>query len=197
LILSQPEAIQGNVPIFRNYCVTDKGDLEKLLAANFGSKAPRQTKLIVTMATPNSGAMLDAQINVIAKLLKTPFSMHKSSIKDLTTDRLFRLMQYFSVDTPVLSISGSGWNRFGKAPSGFMLWFGRLAGRLHLPNDMIVEDRSVDLVQSILPNEFVSGPEAKYLHVCRYVDCTDVIHTNIYDHWKVREIVVDCMTRIP
>jgi len=64
-----------------------------------------------------------------------------------------------------------------------------------MPNDLIVEDRSVDLHQSILPNEAVHYGAAKYLHAHCYVDCTDVWHSNIYDQPKVRELLIDCLER--
>ncbi len=195
LILSEPDVIEQNLPLFRNYCVLDKGDLQTLRSFALRGKKPRSVNLMVTLATPNSGAMLWAQINSIASIVKMPFSAHVTSMHDLTTERLFRLLQYFSVNTPTLSISGSGWNRYGKAPAGIMLSLAHLAGRLHLPNDMIVEDRSVDLAQSILQNEILSAALAKYLHLRLYRDCIDVVHDNVYDHGKVRDIVVDCITR--
>jgi hypothetical protein len=64
-----------------------------------------------------------------------------------------------------------------------------------MPNDLIVEDRAVDLRYSILPNEFVHYGTAKYLHARCYVDCTDVWHSNIYDDPNVRQLVVDCLKR--
>lgn len=195
LILSEPDVIEQNLPLFKNYCVLDKGDLQTLRSFALLGKKPRSVNLIVTLATPNSGAMLWAQINSFASIVKRPFSSHVTSMNDLMTERLFRLLQYFSVDTPTLSISGSGWNRYGKAPAGIMLSLAHLAGRLHLPNDMIVEDRSVDLAQSILQNEILSVAQAKYLHLRLYRDCVDVVHDNIYDHGKVQDIVVDCITR--
>lgn len=195
LILSQPDVIARERLIFENYCILDKGDLQKLQNLPLWGKKPHTVNLLVTLATPNSGAMLKAQISALALLAKGPFSSHVTSMNDLTTIRLFRLLQYFSLGTPLLSISGSGWNRFGKAPASTLLSLAHLAGRLHLPNDMIVEDRSVDLGQSILLNEIVSAPQPKYLHVRLYRDCFDVVHDTIYDHGKVRDIVVDCMTR--
>jgi hypothetical protein len=195
LILSEPDVIEQNLPLFTNYCVLDKGDLQTLRSFALLGKSPRPVNLIVTLATPNSGAMLWAQINSFASIVKRPFSSHVTSMNDLMTDRLFRLLQHFEVTTPALSISGSGWNRYGKAPAGVMLSLAHLAGRLHLPNDMIVEDRSVDLAQSILKNEILSAAHAKYLHLRLYRDCVDVVHDNIYDHGKVRDIVVDCITR--
>jgi hypothetical protein len=195
LILSKPDVIEQDLLPFRNYCILDKGDLQTLRSFTLFGKKPRSVNLMVTLATPNSGAMLWAQINSMASLVKRPFSAHVTSMNDLTTERLFRLLQYFSVSTPTLSISGSGWNRFGKAPAGIVLSLAHLAGRLHLPNDMIVEDRSVNLEQSILQNEILSAGSSKYLHLRVYRDCIDVVHDNIYDHGKVREIVVDCITR--
>jgi hypothetical protein len=29
-----------------------------------------------------------------------------------------------------------------------------------------------------------------------YRDCTDVIHTTMYDHAEVRNLLIDCMARI-
>lgn len=84
---------------------------------------------------------------------------------------------------------------FTQPLGGLDLSLAHLAGRLHLPNDMIVEDRSVDLAQSVLKYEILSAAEAKYLHLRLYRDCVDVVHDNIYDHGKVRDIVVDCITR--
>src|SRR6266404_8014884 len=95
-----------------------------------------------------------------------------------------------------LSISGSGWNRFKKAPTPAIFWGPHLAASLHLPNDMIVEDRSVDLSQSILQDELLSHPSEKYLHVRVYRDCTDVIHATMYNHGKIRDILVHCVTQI-
>lgn len=195
LILNDPTVIAQNLPLFRNYCLLDPNDLQTLQNLSLSTHQRHPANLIVTLATPNSGAMLRAQINGMALLAKKIFSMHVTSMNDLTTVRLFRLLQYFSVSTPILSISGSGWNRYGKAPASVVLKLAHLAGALHLPNDMIVEDRSVDLKQSILQNEVVASSKTKYLHLRLYTDCIDVVHDNIYDHWKVREIVADCMTR--
>jgi pimeloyl-ACP methyl ester carboxylesterase len=195
LLLAQPGLISKNRLIFQNYCDGDGNDFETLLGMGLDRNAPRGVSLVVTLGTPNSGAMLKAQVNALGDLLGRVASFKYPSLKDLNTARLFRLLQYFSVNTPMLSISGSGWNRFKKAPTPAMFWAPHLASSLHLPNDMIVEDRSVDLAQSILPNEVLSATNAKYLHVRLYRDCTDVIHTTIYNHGAVKDVLIDCMSR--
>jgi len=162
------------------------------------TKMPKPT-LIITLATPNSGAMLQGQISGIPALLKAALNLfpptNLESVADLTTDRLFRFLQNFSVSTPMLSISGSKGNRFARASGTISTWLGKKGVRIEMPNDLIVEDRSVDLRYSILPNEFIHHGTAKYLHARCYVDCTNVWHSNIYDDMNVRELVVDCLKR--
>jgi pimeloyl-ACP methyl ester carboxylesterase len=195
LLLTQPGLIPQNRLIFQNYCDGDGNDFEALIGLGLDRNEARTINLVVTLGTPNSGAMLKAQLSALGDLVGKALAFKFTSLKDLNTARLFQLLQYFSVSTPTLSISGSGWNRFKKAPAGPIFWAPHLAARLQLPNDMIVEDRSVDLAQSILPNEVLSAPARKYLHVRLYTDCIDVIHTTIYDHWKVKDILIDCMAR--
>jgi pimeloyl-ACP methyl ester carboxylesterase len=161
-------------------------------------KMPKPCR-IITLATPNSGAMLQGQVSGIPSLLKLTLSLfpptNLESVADLTTDRLFRFLQNFSVPTPLLSISGSKGNRFARASGTISTWLGKKGLKIEMPNDLIVEDRSVDLHYSILPNEFVHYGTAKYLHARCYVDCTDVWHSNIYDDPNVRQLVVDCLKR--
>jgi pimeloyl-ACP methyl ester carboxylesterase len=195
LLLTQPNLIPQNRPIFRIYCGGDDGDFNTLLGLGLSRYEQREVNLVVTLGTPNSGAMLKAQLNALGDLAAEIIPSKFKSLEDLSNARLFRLFQYFSVSTPMLSISGSGWNRLGKAHAPFRLWAAHLGARLHLPNDMIVEDRSVDLEQSIFPNEILSAPHAKYLHVRLYLDCTEVIHTTMYDHGKLRDVLIDCMDR--
>ena len=91
---------------------------------------------------------------------------------------------------------GIGVESFQESSNTAIFWGPHLAASLHLPNDMIVEDRSVDLSQSILQDELLSHPSEKYLHVRVYRDCTDVIHATMYNHGKIRDILVDCMSRV-
>jgi pimeloyl-ACP methyl ester carboxylesterase len=196
LLLRNPSLISGNRQIFQNYCDGDRNAFSTLLGLGLNQHAARNVNLLVTIGTPNSGTMLKAQISTLADVLSKILSVKFASLKDLNTPRLFQLLQYFSVDTPTLSISGSGWNRFNKSSTPPIFWASHAAASFNLPNDMIVEDRSVDLAQSILPSELLSHPSAKYLHVRMYRDCTDVIHTTMYDHAEVRNLLIDCMARI-
>lgn len=63
------------------------------------------------------------------------------------------------------------------------------------PHDYVVEDRSVDLTSSILPNEVLQQGTAAYVHLRAYTDCTSVTHTGIYDHQFVRAAVLEFMKR--
>ena len=196
LLLRDPTLISNNRQIFQDYSEGDRNGFNALLNLGLNKFNPRKVNLLVTIGAPNSGAMLKAQVSALGDILGKVASVKFPSLKDLNTSRLFQLLQNFSVDTPTLSISGSGWNRFKKAPTPAIFWGPHLAASLHLPNDMIVEDRSVDLSQSILPNEILSHPSERYLHVRMYKECTDVIHTTMYNHGKVRGILVDCMSRV-
>ncbi|MCU1323825.1 MAG: putative serine esterase [Acidobacteriaceae bacterium] len=142
---------------------------------------------VVTLATPNSGAVTHGQMSLLAYFFRRSFSSHAASIVDLTTDHLFRFLQRYAVDIPTLSISGSAFSVFSKQAQGPM----RIAMGLKMPNDGIVEDASVDLTQSVLPNEVVNSPSAHYLHVRAYPDCTDVWHTDIHGNVRVQEFVVE------
>ena len=153
---------------------------------------------LVTLATPNSATLTYAQIAGWLKMstVATTFGFPNktASFIDLTTDRLFRILQSFRTDTPTLSVSGSAHNRFSKRRPALGVLVG-LAGKLALPNDGLVEDRSVDLRASILPNEICHMGTSKYLHLREYSDCTDVDHSSIYDEVAVYEALVAFMQR--
>ncbi len=174
-------------------------DLLEIATFPFANAPMPNPSLVITLATPNSGAMLHGQISGIPSLLKLGLNLfpptNLESVADLTTDRLFRFLQEFSSNAPMLSISGSKGNRFATASGTVVSLIGKWGLRMEMPNDLIVEDRSVDLHQSILPNETVHYGAAKYLHARCYVDCTDVWHSNIYDQPKVRELLIDCLKR--
>jgi len=70
----------------------------------------------------------------------------------------------------------------------------RVVGEFYA-NDLIVEDRSVDLQYSILPNEILHHGKSPYKHARCYLDCVDVAHTNIYDNQNVRNLMVDFLER--
>ena len=142
---------------------------------------------VVTLATPNSGAVTHGQSSLFAYFLGTPFSSYAASVVDLTTDHLFRFLQHYAVDIPTLSISGSAFSMFSNQARGPL----RVAMGLRMPHDLIVEDASVDLNQSVLPNEIVNSSSARYLHLRVYPDCTDVWHTTIHGNLRVQQFVVD------
>lgn len=195
LLLTQPSLISQNRGIFLNYYNQKQSDLVALLGLGLEQQQPRSINFVATLGTPNSGAMLKAQLSAMGDLAGKALAVKFKSLDDLNTARLFRLFQYFTANTPTLSISGSGWNRMTKTKTDPIFWAPHLAARLHLPNDMIVEDRSVDLGQSIFPNEVLSATAPKYLHVRLYWDCTDVTHTTMYDHARVRDVLVDGLSR--
>lgn len=195
LLLTQPSLVSQNRGIFLNYYNQKESDLVTLLGLGLEQHEPRAVNLVATLGTPNSGAMLKAQLSAMGGVARNVLAIKFKSLDDLNTARLFRLFQYFSASTPALSISGSGWNRMTKTKTDPIFWAPQLAGRLHLPNDMIVEDRSVDLGQSIFPNEILSAVSPKYVHTRLYLDCTDVTHTTMYDHARVRDVLIDGMSR--
>ena len=165
----------------------------------FGQHSVRPVKALAALATPNSGALLQGQVSGIAALTQKMLNIFPptqvSSVADLTTDRLFQILQYQTVDTSVLSISGSRWNRFATASGQATKWLALGGIQLDMPHDSIVEDRSVNLTFSILANEIVHQGSSLYMHLRAYEGCTDVIHTNIYDDWKVRDYLVDFFLR--
>ena len=123
------------------------------------------------------------------------FPNKTASFVDLTTDRLFRILQSFRTNTPTLSVSGSAHNRFSKKRPALGVLVG-LAGKLALPNDGLVEDRSVDLKASILPLQICHMGTSKYTHPREYSDCTHVQHSSIYDEVAVYDALVAFIQRI-
>jgi hypothetical protein len=156
---------------------------------------------IVTLATPNSGAMTHSQVSMFAHILHTglkivrkPAWAGSEGIADLRTDRIFRILQHCSTSTPCLTVSGSWGNRFLRGMKGgayrtLSPWI----ANMREPHDLIVEDESVDLARSILPHEFIDPPE----HRRAYVDCTDVTHTSIHETPKVHELVTNFIRSHP
>jgi hypothetical protein len=67
--------------------------------------------------------------------------------------------------TPALTICGSRSNQFAVASGQIGSWL-KLAGiNLEMPHDTIVEDRSVNLSESILPNEIAHKGAGPYPHL--------------------------------
>jgi hypothetical protein len=122
-------------------------------------------------------------------------SFRHPSVQDLTTDRLFRLLQHFPTSTPVLSISGSKVNRFTTGAGQIVRSASKLGLNLTLPHDLVVEDISVDLSKSILPNEVIDHGNAIYLHLRAYENCTDVTHSSIHNNQVVADYIADFASR--
>lgn len=186
------------LPLARSLGYADAEVLE-IQHYQFGAGTVRPVTALVTLATPNSGALLQGQVSGIAALTQKALNVFPptkvSSVADLTTDRLFQILQHQAVDTPVLSISGSKLNRFATG-SGQVSRFLSLGGiQLDMPHDSIVEDRSVNLEYSILPNEIVHQGSSPYKHLRVYEGCTNVTHTNIYDDLYVDDYLVDFLLR--
>ena len=112
----------------------------------------REVVGMVTLATPNSATLTYGQIagwmKMSAVATTLGFPNKTASFVDLTTDRLFRILQSFRTNTPTLSVSGSAHNRFSKKRPALGVLVG-LAGKLALPNDGLVEtDRSISRLRS-------------------------------------------------
>ena len=154
---------------------------------------------VVMLATPNAGAFSFGQLSVLArlgvytggKLAGQLGSRSLNNIEDLTSDRVFRTLQYWEVaGVKYLSISGSSVNRYNVASVSTIknLAFRRFGANIDIPNDTLVEDVSVDLRESVLPNE-LSDPDSQYVHIRRYIDCIDIDHSDIHSTPVVHELI--------
>jgi len=150
---------------------------------------------LVTLATPNSGAMLGGQVGLLMGVVRRFVNMTHQGIQDLTNPRLFRILQGYKVTTKVLTISGSNFNRFSQVSGTLASWLKHGGIRLDLPHDRVVEDRSVNLQESILPNEILHQGASVCKHLRAYENCTEITHTNIYDDPVVQEYISDFICR--
>ena len=196
-ILSNPASFAALVPFLSYFDYQD--DLNVVKAYDFGSKTIRKVNGVVTLATPNSGAMLQGQMSSYMSLAQWAANQVSSfrhpSVRDLTTDRLFRLLQNLSTSTPILSISGSKMNRFTTGSGQILRVTGKMGLNLTLPHDLVVEDISVDLSKSILPNELTHHGSARYVHIRAYQDCTDVTHFSIHNNPVLADYIADFVSR--
>lgn len=155
---------------------------------------------IVTLATPNSGAMLHGQVSGIGALVHGAVQLFApagcESIADLTTARIFLLLEHAKSSTPMLSISGSRFNRLSRGSGQFASWGTKLGITMEYPHDGIVEDRSVDLAHSVIANEVIHLGTAPYLHMRAYKTCTLVSHIEIYDNPEAQSSVIDFIQRV-
>ncbi len=142
---------------------------------------------VVTIATPNAGVLTFGQMSVAAELLGRGIMEVASllgatrDLQDLTTPRLFQEFENWYVDAKYLSISGVCVNRYNRGWVRDLaeLWpIKRVSVRFDVPNDLLVEDSSTDLRQSLI------RPEVdlinSYRHVRVYPESTSL------NHWGVR-----------
>lgn len=150
---------------------------------------------MVTLATPNSGAMLGGQLGLLMGAVRRFVNMTHQGIQDLTSPRLFCVLQGYKVSTKVLTVSGSDFNRFSQVSGALSSWLKHGGLRLDLPHDRVVEDRSVNLQESILPNEILHQGASACKHLRAYENCTEITHTNIYDDPVVQGYISDFICR--
>jgi hypothetical protein len=140
------------------------------------------------LATPNCGAFTFGQMSILARLgfglFRGPISKLAENLTDLQTDRLLRVLQSLEIKNARYgTISGSAINRhsiINHSDLGVVIPPLKALGiRLDLPNDMVVEDSSVDMLRAPLPTE-VYDPDSQYKHIRTYFDCTDVSHSSIH-----------------
>jgi triacylglycerol esterase/lipase EstA (alpha/beta hydrolase family) len=197
LILTDPTAFADQILKLGSFDY--RNDIKRLTEFSFKSKTKRRVNGIVTLATPNSGAFLQGQVSSYLALaqwgVNLVASLRHPSVPDLTTDRLFRFLQQFSTQTPLLSVSGSRINRFRTGAGLLNQTTSKLGLNLSFPNDWVVEDLSVDLSKSILPNEVIHHGNALYLHLRAYENCTSVTHSSIHQERTIADYIGDFASR--
>ena len=150
---------------------------------------------VVTIATPNAGALTLGQMSLAAglvgnMLVETASLLHGAhNLHDLTTPKLFLEFERWRVSARYLSISACCVNRYGRRWSDLLAksWFERVAFRLDVPNDLIVEDSSVDLGQSLIRPEV--DLSVNYRHVRAYPKSIELSHWNVKDSETVGRVI--------
>jgi hypothetical protein len=192
------EALVRQDYVETEYLRLARGRLSGLLVPNrLVQRCADRIKVVVTMAAPNAGAFTHGQLAVMgrAALVVTKKVLGASGFKnlhELTTDRLFRILQHVRVErVKYLSISGSKINRYSSVNHGDLSsipGLDRLGTYLEKPNDGLVEDVSVDLREAPLLCE-IADLDQQYRHVRCYTDCLDIAHTTIHSRHEVFEIL--------
>ena len=141
-----------------NSCGRFTNDILRWQCKHKKEDRPLRRLAVVTLATPNAGAMTFGQMSVFAGLLMRTvgeairLAAETSNLRDLTTPILFQEFENWKVDARYLSISGVCVNRYNRG------WIRNLAElspvervsvRFDVPNDFVVEDSSTDLRQSL------------------------------------------------
>jgi len=183
----------ANLPYY-SMPIQELGNIQSAIVT-LGIKS--RIKGVVTLATPNAGAFTFGQLAIQAQLaffaLKNMAALAGwKGLDELTTDKLFRILQETRVDkVKYLSISGSGVNRYSSVSSKSLSQIPgikRLGLYMDLPNDLVVEDSSVDLSKAPMPSEIQSLTQ-QYTHIRAYKNCTDVSHTGIHHHSTVNTLL--------
>jgi hypothetical protein len=152
---------------------------------------------VVMLATPNAGAFTNGQFALQAtmamKAARKAATIRWKNFEELSTDKLFTVLQNVRVkNVKYLSVSGSAFNRYQTVSWAHLAevdMLARLAPSLDLPNDWIVEDKSVGLNQAPLPPE-IDNLAQQYVHIRSYSECIRISHTQIHSDpnvWRVLE----------
>jgi pimeloyl-ACP methyl ester carboxylesterase len=172
--------------------------IKKLKMLESPEKVAQKLRGVITLATPNSGAMTFGQLALSGKIALGIAQLIGAAgiavnLADLTTDRLFRILQHVKVrGIRYLSISGSAVNRFSFfSPSDLseIPLASRLGVHLKLPNDWIVEDESANIENAVLPPE-IADVQEQYEHIRWYPDCSQVTHPGVHANSDVRHLVI-------
>jgi len=172
-------------------------ELSALVRETSSLNWPKIVGGVAMLATPNSGAITYGQLSLQAQLA-VGAAKHLASLRgwnnfdELTTDKLFRVFQHIRVPSAhYLSVSGSRINKFRSLSVRTLSSIpvvGRLGLYLDLPNDLVVEDSSVDISKAPLPSE-IEDLAVQYRHVRTYTDCIDVSHTAIHSNSAVEQVL--------
>lgn len=152
---------------------------------------------VVTIATPNTGAMTFGQMSLAAELtartvLEAADWSGFHNVRDLMTPRLFEEFQNWRVNARYLSISGVSVNRYSRGSVAKLTEFWpvkRVSVRFDLPNDLVVEDSSTDLRQSLIPPEI--DVAELYQHVRTYPTSIQLDHFNVRESPEVVRLIKD------
>ena len=175
-----------------------KGILQWRCGVTARATSRRRRLGVVTIGTPNAGAMTFGQMSVAAELLgRTIMDAARlldgvSDLEDLTTPRLFQEFENWSVNARYLSISGVCVNRYSRGcvrNLAELLPIKRVSVRFGVPNDLLVEDSSTDLRQSLIRAE-VDLVE-NYRHVRAYPRSISLNHSAVRKSHEVVEVITD------
>ena len=161
--------------------------------------APKEGSMklgVITIATPNAGVLTFGQMSVAGELLgRTTMKAldwlgRMRNLKDLTTPRLLEEFQNWRVDARYLSISGVCVNRYkrGKVRDLAEIWpIKRVSVRFDVPNDLLVEDSSTDLRQSLFRPEVDLANS--YRHVRAFPESVSLDHGNVRTSHEVVKVI--------